>query len=144
MAHSEIQLQVKRSVITGAGKGLFTKKMIKKGSLIVEYTGTVTSWKEADHVNFTNGYIYYVNRNHVIDARKHTKSLGRYVNDANGLERTPGFCNNAQYVKEKGKIYLQATADIPAGEEILVSYGKEYWDVIKRNRELDEEGLGYS
>ena len=34
----------------------------------------------------------------------------------------------------------QSTKDIPAGSEILVSYGKEYWDVIKENyREQQKE-----
>jgi hypothetical protein len=35
-------------------------------------------------------------------------------------------------------VYIEAIKDIPAGGEILVQYGKEYWDVIKHNLKLDE------
>ncbi|CAN5564661.1 hypothetical protein BH11BAC3_BH11BAC3_18350 [soil metagenome] len=133
----EKHLEIKQSKIPGAGMGLFTNKPIKKETIIVEYTGTITTWKEVDHDEGTNVYIYYVSRNHVIDARHHKDSLARYVNDARGMQKIKGLRNNTQYVKIKRKIYLQAIANIPAGAEIMVSYGKEYWDVIKRNKDLD-------
>jgi hypothetical protein len=37
------------------------------------------------------------------------------------------------YVEEGRKVFIESTKPIPAGGEILVSYGKEYWDVIKKN-----------
>jgi uncharacterized protein len=135
----EKYLEVKKSTIPGAGKGLFTKVKIEKGTRILQYTGTITTWKDVDHVNGTNPYIYYVNRNHVIDARKHPKALGRYANDARGLQRQKGINNNADYVRDGLNIYIQAVRNIPAGGEILVSYGKEYWDVIKKNKGIDNE-----
>ena len=52
----------------GAGNGLFTKKAIPKGTRIVEYKGRISSWKDSDHRNGDNGYIYYVKRYDVIDA----------------------------------------------------------------------------
>lgn len=137
MALLEKQLEVKKSTIPGAGKGLFTKKRIEKGSFIVEYVGSITTWKEVDHDNGNNAYIYYVNRNYVIDARKHLKSLARYANDARGLQRPKGYRNNAIYVKDANRIYIQAASVIEADQEILVSYGKEYWDVIRKNNAPD-------
>ena len=139
MALLEKQLEVKKSTIPGAGKGLFSKNPIPKGTYIVEYTGTITTWKEVDHDEGNNVYIYYVNRNHVIDANKHTKALARYANDARGLQRPKGFRNNSQYVNDENRIYIQALRDINAGDEILVSYGKEYWDVIKKNHQIEAE-----
>ena len=136
MAYLENQLEVKQSTIPGAGEGLFTKEPIKKNSIIVEYKGTVTTWKAVEH-EVDNVYIYYINRNHVIDASRHNRTFGRYANDASGMKKLKGFRNNTKYVKEKGKVFLQAIADIPAGAEILVSYGKEYWDVIKNNHRLE-------
>jgi uncharacterized protein len=135
----EKQLEIKKSTIPGAGKGLFTKVKIEKGTRILEYTGTVTTWKGVDHINGTNPYIYYVNRNHVIDAHKHPKALGRYANDARGLQRQKGINNNADYVVDGLKVYIRATRNIPAGSEILVSYGKEYWDVVKHNKGIDDQ-----
>lgn len=133
----EKQLEIKQSKIPGAGMGLFTNKPIKKETVIIEYTGTITTWKEVNHYEGTNVYIYYVNRNHVIDALHHKDSLARYVNDARGLKKIKGLRNNTQYIKIKGKIYIQSVTNIAAGAEIMVSYGKEYWDVIKRNMDLD-------
>ena len=136
MALLEKQLRVKRSRLPGAGRGLFTTKFIPKGTRIVEYKGRVSRWKEADHED--NGNIYYVNRNHVIDARPFEKALARYANDARGLTRAKGLANNAEYEEEGLKVYIKSTKDIPAGSEIFVGYGKEYWDVIRHNLRQDE------
>ena len=133
MALLEKQLVVKRSTIPNSGKGLFTKKMIPKGTRIVEYKGKVSSWKEADHRNGGNGYIYYVKRYHVIDALPTPKALARYANDARGMSKIKGFTNNSEYLEDGLKVYITSKKDIPPGGEILVGYGKEYWDVIKEN-----------
>ena len=39
------------------------------------------------------------------------------------------------------KAYIESKKDIPAGAEILVDYGKDYWKVIRENMKLraDEE-----
>jgi SET domain-containing protein len=139
MALLEKQLIVKRSTLPKAGKGLFTKKFIPKGTRIVEYKGKLTTWKEADHVEGNNGYIYYINRNKVIDARKSKAALGRYANDARGIERINGMLNNSQYVEDGYRVFIVARRDIQPGGEIFVDYGREYWDVIKYNRKLEKE-----
>jgi len=59
MSLLEKHLMVKHSTIPGAGKGLFTKKMIPKGTRIIEYTGKISVWKEVDHKQGQNRYIYY-------------------------------------------------------------------------------------
>jgi len=46
MTLGERHLFIKRSNIPGAGKGLFSKKFIAKGSRIVQYKGKKTTWKE--------------------------------------------------------------------------------------------------
>jgi SET domain-containing protein len=132
----EDQLVVKRSSLPGAGKGLFTKKFIPKGASIVEYKGRITTWKEVDHDEGTNGYIFYVKRDHVIDAAPYKKALARFANDARGLARIKGIANNAEYKQRGLRVFIKATKDIPAGSEILVDYGKEYWQVIRYNNRL--------
>ena len=138
MALLEKQLVIKRSTLPAAGKGLFTKKPIAKGTRIVEYKGKITTWKEVDDDNGKNGYIYYINRNHVIDAKPFSKTFGRYANDANGLKKLRLVKNNARYVMDNLRVYIEAVKDIPAGGEILVRYGKEYWDIIRHNIKLDK------
>jgi len=136
MALLEKQLVVKHSTIPGSGKGLFTKKIIPKGARIVEYKGKITTWKEVKHNDGANGYIYYVTRNHVIDAHTYKKAMARYANDARGLQKIKGISNNAVYVHDKLRVFIEAAKDIPANSEILVAYGKEYWDAIKHNNEM--------
>jgi len=34
-------------------------------------------------------------------------------------------------------VFVEAKKDIPAGGELFVSYGKEYWQVIRRNNKLE-------
>lgn len=139
MALLEKKLMVKKSGLFNAGKGLFARAFIPKDTLIVEYKGKVTSWKEVDDNDGNNGYIYYVKRNHVIDASNHQKALARYANDAAGLQRTKGLTNNAEYVEVGTKVFIKSKKNIPARAEILVEYGKEYWDVIRHNLKVEKE-----
>ncbi len=137
MLIDEKYLLVKRSRIARAGKGLFTKIPIRKGEYIIEYTGVITTWKNVLQSEDFNGYVFYINRNHVIDAKEVLDSLGRYVNDAKGITKMQGLSNNAKYIENKGKVFVQAIRDIPAGSEILVSYKKGYWDVIRYNAQFN-------
>jgi uncharacterized protein len=130
------QLFVRQSNIPKGGKGLFTKKKIRKGERIVEYKGKLVTWKDVNHRNGRNGYIYYINRNHVLDAYTYKKALARYANDARGIGRVKGLINNSAYSSEGLKVYIEAIKDIPAGSEIFVAYGKEYWDAIRHNRKI--------
>ena len=59
-------------------------------------------------------------------------ALGRYANDASGITRVKGLKNNAEYVVDGNRCFLEATRDIKKGEEIFVGYGKEYWILIKK------------
>ena len=108
-------------------------KDIPRGTKIVEYKGKITTWKEVDDRKGLNAYIYYVSRDHVIDASTTKEALARYANDAKGLLRIDGITNNCTYIIEGVKVYIKAMRHIPAGSELLVGYGKEYWDIIKEN-----------
>jgi SET domain-containing protein len=134
MALLEKNLVIKRSKIPGAGKGLFTKQFIEKDTLIVEYKGKRITWKEAKAQEAFNGYVYYIKRDQVIDAKNHLKSFGRFANDANGINKIKGITNNCRYVVDGDKVFLKATKKITVGGEILVAYGKEYWDAVRYNK----------
>lgn len=134
MAFMEKALLVKKSTIPGAGKGLFTKKFIAKGSRIAEYKGKISTWKDVDHHDGLNAYIYYVNRYHVIDSSNHKKNMARYANDAKGSENGIRLMNNCYFVIENCRVFLESKKDIPPKSELLVGYGKEYWDIIRYNK----------
>jgi SET domain-containing protein len=136
MALLEKHLIVKRSSLSNAGKGLFTSKDIRKGTRIIEYKGRIRTWKEIRSESAFNGYVFYINRNHVIDAKNTTGAKARYANDAKGVSAKTGARNNSKYEQDGLRVYITATKNIPAGSEILVSYGKEYWDIVKQNKAL--------
>jgi len=134
MALLEKHLFLKTSTLPEAGKGLFTKKAIPKGTRIVEYKGDIKTWNEVKHSDWDNRYIVYVSKNHVIDGSKKLKSFARYANDASGLRKLKGVVNNAFFINDENRIFIEAAKPIEAGQEIFVSYGKDYWDAIHHNK----------
>lgn len=138
MALLEKHLVVKKSTIPDSGLGLFTKVFIPKGSRIVEYKGRVSKWKDVKNES-DNGYLYTINNNHVINAKPFKKALARYANDARGIGRIKGITNNCDYINDGLRAFIESKRDIPAGSEIFVSYGKEYWDVIRENIAIEKK-----
>ena len=132
MALLEKNLLIKKSTLPNAGKGLFTKKEIAKGIRIVEYKGKLRKWKDVKHEDGYNGYLMYITRNAVIDARPVVKTLGRYANDANGLVKIQGLKNNCEYVSEGNKCFIESIRSIKKGEEIMVGYGREFWQLQRK------------
>jgi len=135
MALFEKYLQIKKSKLPNAGKGLFTKIDIPKGKRVVEYKGKLRLWKNVKHLDGYNGYLMYITRNAVIDAKPAIDTFGRYANDANGLGKTPGLKNNCEYVSEGTKCYIKSLRLIKKGEEILVGYGKDFWKLQRKIRD---------
>ena len=128
-------LLVKTSKLPKAGKGLFTDKQIKKGKKIIEYKGEIIDWKEYEKrvKDDKDGYLFFINKTRCIDAFSTPKYKARYANDAEGLSRIKGLKNNASYEIHGDQCFIMAERDIDAGEEIFVSYSKEYWDCIRYN-----------
>ena len=140
MALLEKQLYIRKSTLPGSGKGLFTKKFIPKGTRIVEYKGEILTWKEVQKLaDDRNGYVFYVNSKHCIDAFNYKKALGRYANDAKGLSKVEGVKTNAEYIVDDKRCFIKAIKDIPARSEILVEYGADYWKVVKDNLKIDRD-----
>jgi len=128
---SEKNLEVKKSKIKGSGKGLFTKVHIKKGKLINQFTGKLIKNEKVEELNNNNKLLYLIewDEKHTLNV-ENSNCLAKYANDAEGIKKTKGFSNNSEICFEKNKLFLRAIKDIEAGEEIYVSYGKEYWDNI--------------
>ena len=136
MALLEKSLYVKKSTIPNAGKGLFTKVFIPKGTRIVEYKGRRSTWKEVKDEDGKNGYIFFINRNNVIDGLPYKSALARYANDARGLVKIKGLFNNCDYIVDGVRAFIEAKKDIPKGSELFVDYGADYWKVIRFNIKL--------
>lgn len=136
MAWMEESLVVKKSQICGAGKGLFTRIAIAKGERIAEYKGRIQRWVDVKHEDGHNGYLMRINRQQVINGLKYKKTFARYANDARGIAKIKGLRNNAEFLTDGKRCFLEAKQIILKGEEILAGYGKEYWVLIRKiNRE---------
>jgi len=130
-------LIIKKSRIPGGGKGLFTTSPIRKGDAIVEYKGEKITWEECEKRNRAHSnkapYLFFISKNNCIDAEFTMDALARYANDAEGFVKVKGLKNNSDYNIIGGKPYIVATRAIRAGSEILVSYGKDYWELMKED-----------
>lgn len=117
-------LRIRRSPIPGAGLGLFAARPLK-ANYRIDYTGDrVPLHSDSD------GGVYFLQyrKNLAVDAARTNTAEGRWVNDPKGSGRAA----NSEFVlftppggQRRGQIKL--TRDVAAGEEILVSYGGDYW-----------------
>jgi uncharacterized protein len=101
------------------GLGLFATAPIRKGMLIVEYSGPRIPTKEAHALERKgrNRYIFELNNRWSVDGSGRD-NMGRYANHA---------CDpNAQSELIRGKIMLRAIRHLTPGDEITYDYGKEY------------------
>jgi SET domain-containing protein len=108
--------EVKRST---RGLGLFTRKRIPRGDLVVEYTGLLLPSEEA----YRRGgrYLFEVNSRWIIDGAGR-ENISRYINHScrpNCEPRTRGI-----------RVLIYARRNIRAGEELSYDYGKEYFDEL--------------
>ncbi len=110
------KLDVKKS---GAGLGLYAGEAIKKGSKVIEYIGEKVT---ADEANKRGGmYLFELNSRWTIDG-KDRKNTARYINHA------CGSAANCEAEITKGRIWILAKKDIPAGAELAYDYGAEMFE----------------
>ncbi|OIQ64546.1 SET domain protein [mine drainage metagenome] len=112
------RIQVRRSGIHG--KGVYAVQDIAAGDTIIEYTGEIITWQEAqarhphdpDHPNHT--FYFHVDESRVIDAL-HGGNSSRWINHS---------CDaNCQAEQLEGRIFIKALNDIAAGVELSYDYG---------------------
>ncbi|MDO5087006.1 MAG: SET domain-containing protein-lysine N-methyltransferase [Comamonadaceae bacterium] len=112
------RIQTRRSGVHG--KGVFAEQDIAAGERIIEYTGEVISWAEAqrrhphDPAQPNHTFYFHVDDTRVIDALYGGNS-SRWINHA---------CQpNCEAREEGGRIFIHALRDIRAGEELNYDYG---------------------
>src|SRR5690242_3440735 len=106
MAYLDKHLYLKKSQLPRAGKGLFTRVDIAKGTRITQYKGRIQPWKEVKDEDGYNAYLFKLNSRKAINALNYKKSFGRYANDAKGFQRVKGLRNNAEYETEGDRCYI--------------------------------------
>lgn len=128
------RLSIGPSNIRGAGDGLFTMRSIPIGGAITEYGGVDVDADEFGRDDYQSHYGIKLNRHIVRDGKSTQSGLGRYANTCRAANVRANECtgNNARYsIDQRGDkivtIKNMRNARIPAGSEIFVNYGREFW-----------------
>jgi SET domain-containing protein len=136
MAQLPPHLEVKPSLIEGAGMGLFAKKRIKEGRKIGRYRGTSyrrDACKNGDLLPDFELRRPYLLRNFA-DILVDGYSLNNHMRWANH-STTPNAWAKAE---SDGVVYFIALRTIESGEEIYIDYGYDpvlYEQRLKRKKE---------
>ena len=112
------RIEVRRSGIHG--KGVFARVPILEGERIIEYTGKVITWKQAQraHPHDPNDpnhtFFFHIDDERVIDGNDGGNSA-KWINHSCGP--------NCEADEEDGRVFVNALRDIAPGEELNYDYG---------------------
>ena len=121
-------LRVTTSTVARAGNGLFAARDFAPGEHLADYTGDeLIIRRDSDG----GPYCLSLTKRRAIDAAATNTGYGRWANDPRGGDGGP----NAEFVlsRARGTGRLRATARIRKGDEIFVSYGRQYWATFGRD-----------
>lgn len=132
-------LIIKRSLIPGSGKGVYTKVNIEKESIVTEFTGEKISHTVAlaRFILKESHSILYLNKTYSLDSLKDKTCIATYINDAKGIIRIAYLRNNVSLIRARGRLFVIAKRNIKAGEELYMNYGLHYWKAVKHYKILD-------
>ncbi len=141
---SQFDLYLAPSQLANSGLGVFTKQFIPANTLIDQYYGNKSCL-------LGGSYVLYIKDGCYIDAFSYPRCFMGMINDASFVPKkvirkkkkkidiTPDanydaknnkLTNNCEFVidKDNEKAYVHTITDIPAGSELFVSYGPDYWN----------------
>lgn len=126
---SSTQLVCVRASSVCVGIGVFAVRFIPRGAPITRYSGRLVRSTDA-LTEEELAYTYHIRRRcNLVGLMKPVvgKGVGSLVNDAIHFELS-GRVNNCEYVHHRNnRVYVAASRDIRAGEELLVEYHISYW-----------------
>jgi len=109
------------------GNGVFATDAIAKGERIVRYKGLLRTHDEVDTQYGDideNGhtFLFTLNDDYVIDAN-HDGNIARWINHSCAPNCEAVVQEDAKDRRHKDKVFIEATRDIAAGEELAYNYG---------------------
>ena len=141
---SAFRLILRPSNIPNSGMGVFTEDAIPAQTCIDEYQGNICS------ANIRGAYVLQVGSDCNIDAWAFPRCYMGMINDCSfvfkqtirkkkrRIDITPKsycdsnnlpLCTNCEFSTDpqNKKAYVYSMVDIPAGSELFIAYGDEYW-----------------
>jgi hypothetical protein len=123
-------IELRKSLIPGAGIGVFAKVDISAGDALGYYRGEMLTAEEFEARHGGKGYSIYTlclsNGIH-IDAEHNGYNWISRLNSPKGTNKKSNL-----YWDVDGQTFASRT--IKAGEELLIGYGASYWHGIKRGK----------
>ena len=116
---------VKASSIPKAGRGLFARQFIKRGSILGKYSGVLLCEHEYNRRRHKD-YMFQISSKkqplHYIDG-----TSGNILSMMNGAKGNQMHLVNIYTYQWRKSIYFKALKDIEPGQELLQCYGSSYW-----------------
>ena len=121
-------LEIRKSTIPNAGKGLFAYRKFVRGQRVTKYSGTTSTTRPNNQIE----YILQINKNLFLDAKSLENYPGRYINDPHGTNKRVNVkftAGSRAYVDRlTGVKYVSiiSARNINPGSElrVLITYGK--------------------
>lgn len=138
---------IKDSQIPGAGKGLYTTKDIPKDTYLGYYTGDQIDRTTYNMLRNYNAAQYLFSVPECANQKEAPYINGDASHEFSKMNYAPEFINkqatSLQAVEfrafcEKPYVRVYSIRDIKTGEEIYVSYGKNYNYSFMKNKEIQE------
>lgn len=127
-------VEIKPSLIPGAGNGLFARVSFNEKDYITEYDGYYMDKDAAKALSPRHTtHFRALDTFGVIDGFKDPKEAigyggASFANDTRSLDRTNStFKQVWDGELNTHRVFLRATRRIEPGDEIYVSYGRDYW-----------------
>lgn len=116
-------VDVRASTVPAAGKGLFAgADGLVRGARVIEYTGRILTLQQAKVLK-SRMYLKAVSLNRHIDGGpEELASAARFINDHVDASR-----HNVRFVTQDQRVFVVATRDVGADEELFVDYGRGHW-----------------
>lgn len=114
--------EVRPSRLSGAGLGLFVRRLFYEDELLGPYTGELITYLDLAAGRFSgSNYLLGLNETYLIAGEGPKANYTRYINhssEPNALLVVSVRWKNAHFV---------ATRRIEVGEEVFFDYGEAYW-----------------
>lgn len=130
------RIEVRESLIPGAGMGAFALDVIPKGARVV-YRGTrYGNFNSCGDSRYSWVLYNYDDLTGKVNVGSDGRRIGSVIGYVDG-SRTGNWTrfvncsrrdDNLEVIQEYGTIFYRASREIQVGEELLIWYGQDYWD----------------
>lgn len=124
-----VMVDVRESLIPGAGLGLFARVPVTKNQVLTWYAGRTLDRAQAAAVKDPS-FLRSTEFDVVIDGIRIPQAgegAASFANHARGVHKNVKFVTVFDAAIHANRIVLKALRDITADEEILVDYGRHFW-----------------